>query len=65
LAREYNVNPRSLKIYCYYPRRALDLYREYHRTAWNVLRGRQEEQQATRWEEESARLHQWLAGGGR
>ena len=65
LAREYNVNPRSLKIYCYYPRRALDLYREYHLTAWNVLRGRREEQQATRWEEESARLHQWLAGGGR
>jgi len=65
LGREYNVNPRSLKIYCYYPRRAWDLYRQYHRTAWNLLRGRREEQEATRREEERARLHQWLAGSGR
>jgi len=65
LGREYNVNPRSLKIYCYYPRRAWDLYRQYHRTAWNLLRGRREEQEATRREEERARLHQWLAGSER
>ncbi len=62
LAREYNVNPRSIRIYYFYLVRLVKLAREYGAMAWRLLRGGREEMASAQRERARANLNRWLAG---
>jgi len=62
LAREYNVDPRSLKLYIYYPMRLARLLREYRGSAAGLLRGKDSALEAARLENARGELREWLGG---
>jgi len=62
LAREYNVDPRSLKLYIYYPMRLARLLREYRGSAVGLLRGEGDALASARRENARGDLRNWLGG---
>jgi hypothetical protein len=62
LGREYNVNPRSVKIYLYYFTRFARLMRSYRGSAEGLLSGDQEALDSAQCERARAGLHDWLTG---
>ena len=62
LAREYNVDPRSLRLYIYYPVRLFSLLREYRATGLRLLRGEDAALAAARRENARGDLREWLGG---
>ena len=62
LAREYNTNPRSIRIYYFYLVRLVQLVKEYGARAWRLLRGGGEEMVSAQRERARAELNRWLAG---
>ena len=62
MAREYNVDPRSLRLYFYYPVRLARLLREYRASAAGLLRGEGAALAAARRESARGDLREWLGG---
>jgi len=62
MAREYNVDPRSLKLYLYYPVRLARLLREYRGSAAGLLRGESAALASARRESARGDLQEWLGG---
>lgn len=65
LGREYNVNPRSLKIYLYYFVRFAHLLRSYRASAESLLQGDQDARAAAQRERAKVALNSWLGGGNK
>ena len=63
MAMQYNVDPRSLKVYGYYAVRLRDLLRQHGRTGWGMLRGDEGVLAGVDWEETSVRLEGWMERG--
>ncbi len=62
LAREYNVDPRSVKLYFYYMVRLLRLLRDYRGSAARLLRGEGDALASARRESARGDLREWLGG---
>ena len=60
LAREYNVDPASLKIYGYYLVRLRDLWRRYARSGWGAMRGDEDALIAVNLRQANQQLHEWM-----
>lgn len=60
LAREYNENPHSLRIYGYYLVRLRDLWRRYARAGWRLLTGEEGALVGVQEERENIRLKEWM-----
>lgn len=61
LAREYNLDPRSQKIYGYYFVRLFDLWRRYARSGWRLLTGEEGALAEAEEERENNKLREWMA----
>ena len=64
LAREYNLDPRSAKLYGYYLVRLRDLWRRYARTGWRLVSGAGGALTGVDAQRANQRLREWLTGGG-
>ncbi len=64
LAREYNLDPGSLKIYGYYVVRLCDLWRRYARSGWRLVTGDESALAGANAEQENLRLREWMGGTG-
>jgi len=62
LAREYNADPRSLRIYGYYLVRLRDLWRRYARPGWRLLTGEEGALAGAEGERVNDRLKEWMGG---
>lgn len=62
LAREYNVNPHSMKIYLYYFTRFARLMRSYRGSAESLLQGEKDAGAAAQREQARGELNKWLVG---
>lgn len=62
LAREYNVDPRSLRLYIYYPVRLARLLRDYRGSAARLLRGEGDALASACRESARGDLRDWLGG---
>jgi len=63
MAMQYNVDPRSLKVYGYYAVRLRDLLRLHGRSGWGMLRGDEAVLAGVDREETSGRLEGWMERG--
>ena len=64
LAREYNLNPNSIKIYGFYFVRLRDLWRRYRRAGWQLITGEEGAMIGADAEQENKRLRDWMTGAG-
>lgn len=65
LAREYNIDMHSLKLYRYYLVRLRDLWRRYARSGWRLMTGEAEALSGANAKQENARLREWMGRGGK
>ena len=63
MAMQYNVDPRSLKVYGYYAVRLRDLLRLHGRSGWGMLRGDEAVLAGVDREETNGRLGEWMERG--
>ncbi len=64
LAREYNLEPGSIKIYGYYFVRLRDLWRRYRRAGLRLMTGEEGAMSGVDEEQANKRLRDWMAGAG-
>jgi hypothetical protein len=62
LGREYNVNPRSVRIYLYYFARFARLIRSYRGSAGRLLSGEERAKSSAQRERAKGELNRWLGG---
>jgi len=64
MARLYNVEPGSLKLYLYYPVRFYQLVKQYAGSAWQILIKKQDAISSTSRVQSVIALKEWLGGRG-
>ena len=64
LAREYNLDPDSIRIWVYYFIRFRDLWCRYARSGWRLMTGEEDALTGAGMEQENLRLRDWMGGTG-